>query len=190
MRAAILDGWASVPYRRGDSTVPLSGPEGVAAWEEAGTHIGLCLPLNPAASRVPLVGSKNGEGAFDVAAIATDGGGIPRNVTVHSGLALVDLGVLTLKEFVRKTGWTPAQTLGLGSKGTIGVGADADVAVVDRVSRSVVSTVSGGEVVFHRGTVLPRRPRLLSTARASARSLGAATRIDPSASGLYTGAGR
>ncbi|GHJ39780.1 dihydroorotase family protein [Streptomyces sp. TS71-3] len=190
MRAAILEGWAAIPHRDGDHTVPLSGPAGVRAWEEAGTHIGLCLPLNPAASRVPLVASKNGKGAFDVAAIATDGGGIPRNVTVHSGLSLVELGALSLKEFVQKSSWTPARTLGLRNKGTIAVGADADVAVVDRASKSVVSTVAAGEVVFHRGTVIPRRPRLLTTARATADPLADALRIDPAESGLYTGAGR
>ncbi|MEN3269362.1 hypothetical protein [Pseudonocardia sp.] len=65
-----------------------------------------------------------------------------------------------------------------------GFGGDAGHAMLARAG------VTTGEVVFHRGTVLPRRPRLHKTARASARSLGAATRIDPSASGLYTGAGR
>jgi hypothetical protein len=189
LRAAIMDGWASIPCRDGERTVPMSGPAGVQAWEEAGTHIGLCLPLNPASSRVPLVGSKNDKGAFDIAAIATDGGGIPRNVTVHSGLSLVELGVISLKEFVQKSSWTPAQTLGLGTKGTIAAGVDADIAVVDRMSKSVVSTVASGEVIFHRGTVIPRRPRLLTTSRAKA-ALEDAARIDPATTGLYTGAGR
>lgn len=190
LRTAISEGWASIPYRDGDHTVPLSGPAGVRVWEEAGTHIGLCLPLNPAASRLPLVASKNDKGAFDVAAIATDGGGIPRNVTVESGLSLVELGALSLKEFVQKSSWTPARTLGLPGKGTIAVGADADIAVVDRTSKSVVSTVAAGHVVFHRGTVIPRRPRLLTTERATAAPLADAMRINPAASGLYTGAGR
>jgi hypothetical protein len=189
LRAAILDGWAAIPHRDGDQIVPLSGPAGVAIWEEAGTHTGLCLPLNPAESRIPLVGSKNDKGAFDVAAIATDGGGIPRNVTVRAGLSLVELGALSLRDFVKKSSWTPAQTLGLPGKGTIGVGADADIAVVDGASRCVVSTVASGEVVFHRGTVIPRSPRLLTTARVAAGLPGVCT-IDPAASGLYTGAGR
>jgi Amidohydrolase family len=189
LRAAILEGWAAIPCRDGDQTVPTSGPAGVAAWEDAGTEIGLCLPLNPAASRIPLVGSKNDEGGFDIDAIATDGGGIPRNVTVHSGLSLVELGMLTLKDFVKKSCWTPAQILGLGRKGTLALGADADVAVVDKVSKSVVSTVAAGEVVFHRGTVIPRRSRLLATERGSAALAGAIT-IDPASSGLYTGVGR
>jgi Amidohydrolase family len=190
LREAILQGWAAIPCRDGDRTVPVSGPEGVAAWEDAGTHIGLCLPLNPAESRIPLAGSKNDEGAFDVAAIATDGGGIPRNVTVHAGLSLVDLGVLTLKDFVRKSSWTPARTLGLTGKGTVAVGADADVAVVDRASKTVRSTVAGGDVVFHHGTVIPRGPRLFTTERATAEPLAGARRINPAASGLYTGTGR
>jgi hypothetical protein len=189
LRAAILEGWAAIPHRDGDQIVPMSGPHGVAIWEEAGTHIGLCLPLNPAESRIPLAGSKNADGAFDVAAFATDGGGIPRNITVHSGLSLVEMGVLSLPEFVKKSAWTPAQTLGLQGKGSISVGSDADIAVVDRSTNSVASTVASGEVVFHRGTVIPRSARLLATERASTRLPGART-INPAASGLYTGAGR
>jgi dihydroorotase-like cyclic amidohydrolase len=99
------------------------------------------------------------------------------------------MGVLSLTEFVKKSAWTPAQTLGLQEKGSISAGSDADIAVVDRCTKSVVSTVASGEVVFHRGTVIPRSPRLLATERASARLPGART-IDPATSGLYTGAGR
>jgi adenine deaminase len=99
------------------------------------------------------------------------------------------MSVLSLPEFVKKSAWTPAQTLGIQRKGSIGVGSDADIAVVDRSTKSVVSTMASGEVVFHRGTVIPRRPRLLATERASARLPGART-IDPAASGPYTGAGR
>lgn len=189
LRAAILDGWAAIPHRDGDRTVPVSGAVGVAIWEEAGTHTGLCLPLNPAVSRIPLAASKNAGDRFDVAAIATDGGGIPRNVTVHSGLSLVDLGLLSLKDFVKKASWTPALTLGLQQKGTIAVGADADIAVVDHVSKQVVSTVASGDVVFHRGTVIPRRTRLLTTERAASRAPDARL-LNPARSGLYTGEGR
>jgi hypothetical protein len=189
LRAAILDGWAAIPHRDGDQTVPVSGPEGVAIWEAAGTHTGLCLPLNPAASRIPLAASKNADGGFDVAAIATDGGGIPRNVTASAGLSLAELGVLSIREFVKKSSWTPAQTLGLPGKGTLAAGADADIAVIDRATRAVASTVAAGQVVFHRGTVIPRAPRMLRTDRAAGSHPGAHP-IDPAASGLYTGAGR
>jgi hypothetical protein len=189
LRAAILDGWAAIPQRDGDQTIPVSGPVGVAIWEEAGTHTGLCLPLNPAASRIPLTASKTTKDHFDVAAIATDGGGIPRNITVHAGLSLVDLGVLSLKELIKKACWTPALTLGLPRKGTLAPGADADIAVVDRGSKQVVSTVAAGDVVFHHGTVIPRRTRLLATERAAPR-LPDAHLINPAASGLYTGEGR
>jgi adenine deaminase len=99
------------------------------------------------------------------------------------------MGVLSLREFVKKSAWSPAQILGLQGKGSISVGLDADIAVVDRSTKSVVSTVASGEVVFHRGTVIPRSPRLLATERASARLPGART-INPAATGLYTGAGR
>jgi hypothetical protein len=189
LRAAILDGWAAIPHQDSDQIVLVSGPEGAAIWEAAGTRTGLSMPLNPAASRIPLATSKNADGAFDVAAIATDGGGIPRNVTLQAGLSLVDLGALSIRELVKKSSWTPAQTLGLPGKGTLAVGADADIAVVDQASRTVVSTVAAGQVVFHRGTVIPRATRMLRTDRAAGSHPGARP-IDPAASGLYTGAGR
>jgi imidazolonepropionase-like amidohydrolase len=137
-------------------------------------------------SRIPLAASKTTGNRFDIAA---DGGGIPRNVTVRAGLSLVDLGLLSLKDFIKKASWTPALTLGLQQKGTIAVRADADIAVVDHMSKQVVSTVASGDVVFHRGTVIPRRTRLLTTERAASRLPGARL-LNPAEAGLYTGEGR
>ena len=43
--------------------------------------------------------------------ISTDGGGIPRNVIVEMGLAMVKLQALSMEEFVIKTSVNPAKIL-------------------------------------------------------------------------------
>jgi len=80
---------------------------------------------------------------------------------LERGLALVRLGALSLDDYVRKASLNPARMLGLASKGQIGVGADADITVLD-LDRGVatMSLVRGrpimidGEVVADGGTLL------------------------------------
>jgi dihydroorotase len=86
-------------------------------------------------------------------------------------LALVEEGVLTMEAAVDKLSTAPARTFGL-NKGTLAVGADADVAIIDpqvqwevdptkfrsksrntpfagwKVKGRVVTTIVGGRVVF------------------------------------------
>ena len=89
-------------------------------------------------------------------------------------LALVDEGVLSLESAVDKLSTAPAKAFGL-AKGTLAVGADADVAIVDqqeqwevdpakfysksrntpfagwKVKGRVTTTIVGGRVVFETG---------------------------------------
>ena len=58
-----------------------------------------------------LAQAKRPDGTFVVDAISTDGGCIPRNVTLSVGLSLVKFGALTLSEFVVKTSVNPARHL-------------------------------------------------------------------------------
>lgn len=188
LREAIRVGYAAIPVPTRDDLVLTSGEEGVAAWEDAGTKTALCLPLNPAGSRLPLAWSKDEGGAFDVSAIATDGGAIPRNVTVSAGLHLVELGALSLPDLVKKASWTPAQTLGLPLKGSIAPGRDADVCIVDVGAHRIAATVASGRVVFD-GRTVSRVPVTHLSHQDSHQRRGDLP-VDIGSSGLFTGAGR
>jgi hypothetical protein len=50
-------------------------------------------------------------------AIATAAAASRATLTVHSGLSFAESGVLTVKDFVNESCWTPAQVLGLGEGG-------------------------------------------------------------------------
>ncbi|GAA0977538.1 amidohydrolase family protein [Acrocarpospora macrocephala] len=189
LRRAIRAGWAQVTRMEPDDVRLLSGDEGVAYWEAAETATPICLPVNPAISRLVLGSSRRADGSFDVPALATDGGAFPRNVTVSAGLSMVEWGLLSLAEFVTKASWTPARILGLPGKGRL---ADADLAVVDPLSRAVTTTISAGQVIWHQGAVLGRGTRFLSTERGAAAvrdACGGPHLLDLAASGFYTGDG-
>ncbi len=192
LRSAILDGWASVPKLDGDDMTLCIGSDGVDIWETAQTRTGICLPINPGVSRLLLGASRNDEGKFDVAAFATDGGGIPRNVTLSMGLSMIEWGLLNLADLVCKACWTPARVLGLPAKGQLGVGADADLIVVDPASRKARTVIADGMVIAHEGLILGRGTRMISTERGAVsvqQATGPGTVIDVRASGLYTGDG-
>jgi len=161
MRRAIRDGYCAVFVERGGRIVLAHGEEAERAWTEAGTNIGVSFPVTPPESALALMTARHANGSFAVDALATDGGGIPRNWMVERGLALVRIGAMTLEDYVRKASATPAAMMGLLTKGQIGVGADADITVLD-LERGVatMSLVAGqpimidGESVASGGTLL------------------------------------
>ena len=110
------------------------------------------FPVNPEMPRLRLATAKRRGDEFVVDCLITDGGGIPRNVTVASGLCLVKLSALTMEEFVVKTSRNPARILGLVDKGHLGIGADADVSVVDIDRQKPVMSISNGKVIMFKGS--------------------------------------
>lgn len=188
LASAIADGWAKVPERRGEGVQLVDGDAALATWRAHGTDTGLCLPVNPAVSAVVLAGSKGPDG-FDVDAIATDGGGIPRNLTLERGLLLVEMGLLSVSELVTKASRAGAMALGLAGKGHLGVGADADLVVVDPGARSVDVTVAAGHVVMQHGEVRGEGTTALvpRSGVVAAREDGCVPRpLDVTAAGFYT----
>jgi dihydroorotase len=117
-------------------------------------------------------------------------------------LRLVEDGVLSLREAIAKLTWGPAQTLGL-AKGTLQVGADADVTLIDARAEYVVDrrefrskarntpfhgwtlrgralmTICGGKVVYSRA---PARITYLPAPEAERRTRGRRGRELPGAS--------
>lgn len=192
LRQAIADGYAAVPASIDGDLKALSGMEAVAYWESRNTKTGIGFPVNPPAVRVLLATAKDESGGFAIDAIATDGGNNPRNNLLYAGLALVQLDMLLLKEFVTKTSWTPARVLGLSAKGHLGLGADADVAIVDPVARRATATIAAGNIIMRDGVILGSGARVLTTTASEAtvrQSGNAAQIIDLAASGFYTGDG-
>ncbi|MBI3969470.1 MAG: amidohydrolase family protein [Chloroflexi bacterium] len=165
MRQAILDGFGRVTVLRGGEHVLVGGEEGLRAWEAAGTHTTIGFPTNPPVGIFACAAEKNADGSFVVDAMASDGGGIPRNLLVTVGLALHRMGVLSLSEVALKTTWAPAAMLGLSSKGHLGVGADADVTVLD-VEREVATlAIARGQVIMTDGVVVGESGHVLTTER-------------------------
>lgn len=168
---AISQGWAGVVVADDSGATLADGERGVAAYRESGGQIAICLPVNPAASRIALATSRRPAGdpldaGFDIAAFATDGGGLPRNTTLAAGLALVELGALTHSELITKAALTPARLLGLADKGHLQPGADADLAVVDPLTRQVETLIAGGRLTHHNGRTRRAAATLLTSSAA------------------------
>lgn len=168
MEKAILAGWAEINMEAGGEMVVATGEIARNFWRERGTDAAVSFKVNPAEPRFRLAVAKRPSGQFVVDSISTDGGGIPRNVIVEMGLALVELQALTLKEFVQKSSYNPARVLGLTNKGQLKIGADADITVVDVPARTATLGMVAGQVIMHKGFVCGKGTRLITTVRGAA----------------------
>lgn len=162
---AIAAGFARVVGAAGGDNVLLSPEEGLRFWRQQQTEALVMFPVNPAITRFLGATAKDRSGRFILDALATDGGGFPRNFLLEGGLALVKLQALTLEEFALKASLQPARILGLTGKGHLGEGADADVTVVDKCGNQAFLTVVGGEVIMYDGLVVGRGTCILTTGR-------------------------
>ncbi|MCC6179545.1 MAG: amidohydrolase family protein [Chloroflexi bacterium] len=188
MEGAIRDGYCLVNDVRGDENVLLQGEAALELWRELGTDASISFPVNDATSQFILATARHPDGRFVVDALSTDGGGIPRNVTVEYGLAIVALGGLSPADFVRKASLAPAWMLGLTRKGHLGVGADADTVPVDPTARRVKATLAAGRPICVDGIIVGSGGTVVTTARGerAVRRAGLAAHvIDLRRAGLY-----
>ncbi len=163
MEKAIVAGWAQVNLESGDKMILTSGEDAAAWWQQRQTDVTVSFSINPPEPRIRLVTAKDKEKKFVVDCISTDGGGIPRNVTVAMGLSLVRLQALSLEEFAIKTSLNPAKILGLINKGHLGIGADADISVLDLQTHGVDMTFSNGKIVNYKGKIFAEGTRFITT---------------------------
>jgi formylmethanofuran dehydrogenase subunit A len=70
-----------------------------------------------------------------------------------------------MEEFVIKTSTMGAVMLGLSQKGHLGVGADADITVLDIERGKPVMTIVGGKVIMAHGVVYGRGGTIITTAQ-------------------------
>ena len=166
---AIRDGWAQLNEETGGIVVLSSGQKAVDYWRSKNTDVTISFAVNPEIPRLRLATARRGDKSYVVDCISTDGGGIPRNVTVEKGLSLVRLEAMTMDDFALKASYNPAQILGLANKGHLGIGADADISVVDLKSLKPVMTFAQGRAVMHRGRVFQTGSTIITTPAGKAR---------------------
>lgn len=188
LRQSMIERVTSVVVERGGVGVLVTGPEAADLWETAGTQISVSFPVNDPATTILCATAREPDGDFTVNALSTDGGVLPRNVLLEKGLNLVRYGAFSLSEFVRKASANAAAMLGLWNKGHLGVGADADITVLDLTVDKPVMSFNRGRLIMKDGIVLGRGGTLLVTSagEARARSAGVAYEvIELARSGLY-----
>lgn len=150
LEQAIIDGWAQVhgdaPNRQ--ETVLLPPAEGMAHYRECSGHLRLSFAVNSLFSAIPLALAKKQDGTFVVDALATDGGSIPRNLTLKLGLSLVEMGGLSMNELAHKASAAPARLLGLDHRGDLLPGYVADLVIVDPLRKAAEAVYVNGALIF------------------------------------------
>ncbi|SEA71295.1 Amidohydrolase family protein [Desulfuromusa kysingii] len=165
---AIVSGWGQVNVESGGEIILAEGESALAYWKAHDTDTTISFRVNLPEPRINLATVKQADGKFVVGSISTDGGGIPRNVIVESGLALVRLGALSMSEFVIKTSHNPAKMLGLDNKGHLGIGADADITVLNLETQKPVMSMANGNMVMFKGFVCGHGTRFITTTEGEA----------------------
>jgi hypothetical protein len=163
MLAAAEKGYMRVQRAYPFGVVYLEPEAGIEYLKEVGFETMVSFPVNERSTAFLCATERNFSGDFGVTALSTDGGAIPRNFLLSHGLLLVSFGALSLSEFVLKTAWAPACMLGLKDKGHLAPGADADIVVANRQSRSALMTVASGEVIMSGGVVTGSGGYLITT---------------------------
>ena len=165
LEEAILAGWAQINAEAGGKVILIVGQEAVEYWRSKGTDTTVSFAVNPEEPRYCLTTARRDNGQFVVDCISTDGGGIPRNVIVEMGLAMVKLQALSMEEFVIKTSVNPAKILGLTNKGHFQMGADADITVLDFERQKPFMSMANGQVIMYNGFVCGQGGKIITTAQ-------------------------
>lgn len=156
LKAAFLDNKAQMNVARGADMALVSGPEGWAEWQTLADKPRICFPVNHFPAQAMIAIARQADGRFVVDALATDGGGIPRNDTLEAGLGLVEAGLMTLVDFLRKSCRDGARRiLRRDDIGDLVEGARADIVVLDEPKRAPRTVIYGGSVIYDDGTIMP-----------------------------------
>lgn len=155
MLQAIGSGKLRVSGPQGDIFDFLDRDAGLARCKELEGAVTVGYAGHSVVKNLIVASGKRKNGKFTVNAFSTDGGVVPRNVTLYKGLTAVDAGVFTLSEFVEKSSRAGAKILGLTGKGVIAPGFDADIIIADPVTKKVETVISSGQTVYHCGKFFP-----------------------------------
>jgi len=163
LRDAIASGTVRVVISVDDRMIMLTGQDGLQEFERAGSNIMIMSPVNPRATGLICASAKDKNGRFVVDCLTADGGNAPREVQVRYGLALVRFAALTLGELVTKLSSNPARIMGLESKGHLGVGADADVTVLDLDRGIPCMGIVAGKTIMKDGKIYGEQGVIITT---------------------------
>ena len=165
IRAALRDGYASTVDTTRTGLVLVTGDRGIELFDEAKTDVSMSFPVNNPTSAFQLTAAKNSENEFIIDAIASDAGSLPRNVNIEQAMRMVKFGGLEPLEMVAKISYNPALMIGLGSKGRLSEGKDADITIIDPEVGSASYGIVGGELIMLEGRVVGRGGTVLTTER-------------------------
>ncbi len=154
IRNSIMDKNAAVYIRVGEEMKLIWGKKAYDLWKEYKSDVYMCFPVNSPKAIFLCATEKRDDGEFVVDSISTDGGSIPRNFIIKNGLPLVKFGGLNLKEFVKKTSYNPAKVLGLKNKGSLRIGKDADVTIIDKGKNKATHTIIDGKISMIDGFLI------------------------------------
>lgn len=128
---------------------------GLARCRELGGAVTVGYAGHDVVKNLIVASGKRNNGEFTVNTFSTDGGLVPRNVTLTRALAAVDSGIFSLADFVQKSSRAGAKILGLDNKGVIAPGFDADMIIANPLTRKVETVISGGKITYHQGIFFP-----------------------------------
>jgi len=163
MLTAAKDGYMRVQKPTACEVIYLEPEDGIRYLKKMNFDVTVSFPVNSRATAFLTTTEKDKNGRFIIPALATDGGGIPRNFLLSHGLCLVRFDALSMNEFVHKCCRAPAQMLGLPNKGHLAPGADADVVVVDPETHRAVLTIANGKIIMADGQVTGKGGTIITT---------------------------
>ena len=145
--------------------VLVTGERGVQLFDEGKTDVSLSFPVNGATSAFQLTAAKNADNEFIIDAIGSDAGALPRNVNIEQAMRLVKFGALEPLDMVLKLSLNPSKMMGLGSKGRLSEGRDADLTLIDPDAGRASYGIVGGNLVMIAGRVVGSGGTILTTER-------------------------
>jgi hypothetical protein len=157
LRRAVAAGdcWVVTPWDL--DTGLRTGEAGMATLDSLGEQCIISFPVNDMDALLRIAGRRRPSGGFLVGALASDGGGIPRNVSLRESLRLVRAGVWGWRDAVEKLSRQPARLLGADDLGHFTAGRRADLVVVEASEPYAVRhLVVAGVPSIVAGAVLPR----------------------------------
>ncbi len=169
LEQAILNGVAKVYKVLEDDTILIEREEALEYWKAAGTNCKVSFPANldTVACLFMLEREKKG-GEFLVPSAVTDGGFYARNDLIFRALQFYHLGYISLEDVVKKVSLNPARLYNLVNKGHLGVGADADITIVDLPRSRPVMSFAMGKMIMKDGSIVGKGATMLVTDAASA----------------------